>query len=365
MSDQNELRILQLCASNSSSGAENHIVSLSNGLAQRGHSVKVVTPPGGWLADALVAKGVPVRTMKLKDLDYWISIVKLAAMVRSEKVDILHAHLSRAACIAHAVGRLTRVPVVTTAHVRNAARIYKRLARRQNRLIAVSNYVAQMLVENGVPQNYIATIYHGTNFASIPVQGTPAEIKAEFGIPESRQLIGLVGKICRDKGQLELVRALDTLTDTQPNAHLILVGRSDPKYEAALRQEITSLGLKDKVTIAGERNDIPRLIDSFTVCALPSYMETFGLAALEASARGKAVVATRNGALPEVVRDGETGVLVDLNPSALSDALNALLSDPESREEMGRRGREMVESEFTIEAMIDRTEWVYRNALEP
>jgi glycosyltransferase involved in cell wall biosynthesis len=116
--------------------------------------------------------------------------------------------------------------------------------------------------------------------------------------------------------------------------------------------------------MTGVRHDVPRLLDSFTFNTLPSYMETFGVAAIEAMARGKAVVATRVGALPEVVRDGQTGLLVDLRPDQIAEAVSYLLSNDEVREAMGQRGRRLVEQKFTLKQMVNGFEGVYSRALE-
>jgi glycosyltransferase involved in cell wall biosynthesis len=355
-----ELKILQLCASSASSGAENHIVALSQGLLERGHDVLVAVPRGGWLQTNLEAKQVPVRSMKMKDLDYWISIVKLVGIVRKRRIDILHTHLSRAACIGHAVGRLTGVPVVATAHVRNTARIYKRLARGRNRLIAVSQFGADLLAGNRIPKKFIRTIYHGTDFADTEISCSSEAVKLEFGIPAERAIIGLVGKVCRDKGQLELIRATSQLVSSGLDLHVMLIGRSDEKYLQKLQREITELELQDRVLFAGTRDDVARLIDSFTISVLPSCMETFGLAAVESSARGKPVVATRVGAIPEIIRDMETGILVDLNPSSIATAIGQLLNDPQMLSDMGERGRQWVRSEFTVAKMVDKTESLYQ-----
>jgi glycosyltransferase involved in cell wall biosynthesis len=114
--------------------------------------------------------------------------------------------------------------------------------------------------------------------------------------------------------------------------------------------------------MTGIRHDIPRLLDSFTIAAMPSHMETFGVAALEAMARGKAVVATRVGGLPEVVRHGQSGILVDLRPEELAEAVSYLFTHDEERERMGETGRRIVEQKFTLPEMARQFEGVYAKA---
>lgn len=120
--------------------------------------------------------------------------------------------------------------------------------------------------------------------------------------------------------------------------------------------------MQDRATFTGVRHDIPNLLDAMTLATLPSVMETFGVAAIEAMARKKAVVASNVGALPEVVRDRQTGILVDLRPESIAEAVSYLLTNEREREAMGERGRELVERKFTLDRMTDRFEDVYRRA---
>jgi glycosyltransferase involved in cell wall biosynthesis len=284
--------------------------------------------------------------------------------VRRNEIDVVHTHLTRAAYIGHALGILTGVPIITSVHIANNDQIYRRLARKRNRLVAVSNFVAGMLHGRGVPRGFIDTVYNGTDFVGIDRRTDPREVMDEFGIPHDRHIVGLVGKVCRDKGQVELIHAMGAIKSQHAQAHLMFVGLVDPPYRPAVEDAIARHGLKDRVTFTGVREDIPRLLDSFTLSTLPSYMETFGLAVIEAMARSKAVVASRAGALPEVVRDKQTGLLVDLRPDSIAEALSLLLDDRELRDDMGRRGRRLVEQKFTLDQMVDRFEEVYARAVE-
>lgn len=289
----------------------------------------------------------------------WLRTVMLAVrQVRAFKIDVVHTHLTRAAYIGHAVGLLTKVPIVTSVHIANNDRIYRRLARRNNRLVAVSNFVAGMLHGNGVPKSFIETVYNGTDYTDI-AETHRDETLREIGIRSERQVIGLVGKVCPDKGQMELIQALGQLRADHPNAHVLLVGRVEHGYGGPLSEEMDRLGVRDQVTMTGSRDDIPRLLDTMQVATLPSVMETFGVAAIEAMARRRPVVASRMGALPELVRHEQTGLLVDLRPDAIAEALDYLLRNPEEAEAMGARGRQLVEEKFTLKAMVDRFEQVY------
>jgi glycosyltransferase involved in cell wall biosynthesis len=323
----------------------------------------VLTPSPGWLPDILRGERIPVESSRMKGTGYYRTIGRLVRQVRSEQTDIIHTHLTRAAYIGHIVGLLTNVPIVSSVHIANNDQIYRRLARRRNRLVAVSNFVAGMLHGKGVPDRYIDTVYNGTDFVDIP-PADPDRVKDELGIPRERRLVGLVGKVCPEKGQLELIKAMKDVRSEHPDAHVVFVGLLEETFRNELEEVIQESKLADRVTLTGIRNDIPRLLDSFTLSTLPSRMETFGVAAIEAMARSKAVVATRVGALPEVVRHEQTGLLVDLRPDEIAQAVGYLLANGEEREEMGRRGRYVVEQKFTLAEMACRFETVYRKAIE-
>ena len=351
-----------MCSSSATSGAERHVFTLSQTLQARGHYVTAVTPAPGWLPTILEEEGIPVHNSYMKGHGWYRTMGYLMNQVRKNDIDVVHTHLTRAAYIGHALGVMTRVPIVTSVHIANNDQIYKRLARRRNRLVAVSNFVRGMLHGRGVPERYIETIYNGTDFVDF-APAAPNEVKAELGIPQERRLIGLVGKVCQDKGQLEMVGALKEIRQQHPNAHVVFVGRIEEAFRPEIENAIQSNGLQDRVTMTGVRHDIPRILDSFTLSTLPSRMETFGVAAIEAMARSKAVVATRVGALPEVVRHKQTGLLVDLRPDKIAEAVSYLLDHDDEREEMGRMGRDLVQQKFTLSEMATRFETVYRQAL--
>jgi glycosyltransferase involved in cell wall biosynthesis len=363
VSEQGKLKVLQLCSSIQTSGAERQVYDLSNNLRRRGYDIQAVTPSVGWLSTILQDAQIPVHTSPMRTSGWFRTIGYLIKRVKRENIDLIHAHLTRAAYIGYFTEKYTGVPIVTNVHVANNDVVYRKLARRNNRLVAVSNYVAGMLHGNGVPERYVDTVYNRTDFADIAPVGRPEDVKRDFGIEPDRRLIGLVGRICRDKGQVEMIHAMASVRSEHPNAHLMLVGKVDEPYRPEVQAAIESEGLAGHVTLTGLRHDVPRLLDALDLSAMPSYMETFGVAAIEAMARRKAVVATRVGALPEVVRDGQTGILVDLRSEQIAEAVSYLLANRPICEEMGATGRRIVEQKFTLDKMVGRFEQIYGGAV--
>ncbi len=361
LAESKPLRVLQVISSSATSGAERHVLSLSSLLQQRGHVVKVVTPTEGWLPQVLRESNIPTHVSYMKGSGWTRTMAHLLREVRRNRIDVIHTHLTRAAYIGYTAGLLGRVPVITSVHIANNDQIYRRLARRKNRLVAVSNYVRGMLHGRGIPDKYIDTVYNGTDFVDF-APASPEAVKAELGIPQERKLIGLVGRVCREKGHLEMVGAMKTLRKEHPDAHVVFVGRVEAPFEEELKEAVREAGVGDRLTLTGIRHDIPRILDSFTLSAMPSHIETFGVAAIEAMARSKAVVASNVGGLPEVVRHRQTGILVDLRPEGIAEAVSYLLSNEDEREQMGAMGRRVVEQKFTLHEMVSKLEDVYTMA---
>lgn len=358
---ERKLRIIQVVSSSATSGAERHVLSLSRLLRQRGHEVEVVCPPEGWLAEDLTQSGIQVRSSEMKGSGWFRTTGYLLRRIREGKVDVVHSHLTRATYFGALSGLLTGVPAVATVHIANHDQIYKRMARGKNRLVAVSNYVRGMLHGRGIPDRYIDTVYNGTDFVDFE-PSSPDGVREEFGIPHGHHIVGLLGRVCVEKGHLLMVEAMGDVLKQFPNAHLMFVGRVEPQFEPELQEAISAAGIRDRLVLTGVRHDVPRLLDSFSFSSMPSHKETFGIAAIEAMARGKAVVASRIGGLPEVVRHGQTGLLVDLRPEELSEAVGYLLENEAERRAMGVEGRRIVEEKFTLGHMVDRLENVYYRA---
>ena len=357
---RDSLRVLQIVSACHPGGTERIVSSLSRNLVTDGWAVDVVCPGIGWLTESLRDSGACVSTKPLGGLRRYATIASLAVKLREKPVDIIHAHLHRAARAAFVVSRLTGIPVVTTVHAARPNPIYKRLATGANRILAVSDYVRSLLLEWGVPASHIDVVYNGTDFDQKPVADRN-EVLAELGIPSERQVIGFIGRIQPAKGCFELIDSLADLLGRGVPAHLVLVGPVDSMDAAAY---VASKGLSDHVTFAGVRFDVARMIDAFDILALPSHRETFGVAALEAMARGKAVVASRVGGLPEVVIDGETGILVAPGAEPLANTMGHLLAHPLEAEAMGRRGLEVARSRFSLESMILRHQQIYSSVIE-
>jgi glycosyltransferase involved in cell wall biosynthesis len=362
MEAKRPLKILQIISSATTSGAEKHVVHLSQLLQKDGHYVEVLCPPGGWLGEQCRAYGVPVYESEMKGKGWIRTASFVARKLRQENFDLVHTHLTRATYFGAISGFVANKPAVASVHVANHDQIYKRMARGKNRLVAVSNYVKGMLHGRGVPDRFIDTVYNGTDFIDYDLSDGQA-VRRELGIESEKKLIGIVGRVCAEKGHLIMVRAMKDIVREHPNAHLVLVGRIEESFKEAFADEVKAQGLENQITTTGVRNDVARLLDAMEFTSMPSRQETFGIAAIESMARRRPVIASRVGGLPEVVRHNQSGLLVDLRPESVAEAADYLLSNPSECQAMGEAGRIIVERKFTLRAMANQLTDVYQKAV--
>lgn len=282
-------------------------------------------------------------------------------LVRRHRFDVVHAHLTRATYLGAISGFLRGVPLVSTLHVASHDRIYRFAARRTNRLVAVSNFVRGMLHGMGVPEKYIDVVYNGTDFADFEIEPRD-EVLSEFEIPSDRRVVGLVGRVCREKGHLVAVQAMQELAERHPEAHMMFVGRFDDAFEPEIRDAVAARDLGGRVTFTGNRSDVSRMFDAMDFSILPSEIEACPLVALESMARSRALVASRVGGLSELVIHEETGLLVDPSPHGLAEGMDYLLAHESERVRMGANARRLIEEKFTLHQMTERLEAVYDRA---
>jgi glycosyltransferase involved in cell wall biosynthesis len=331
-------------------------------MAERGHHVEVVCPPIPWMQEMAADYGLTAHGVDLKSNLGLPAQAAVLRLVRSGRFDIVHAHLARAAYLGLVANALTGVPLVTTVHVETREPIYRLIGRGRNRIVAVSQYIRGVLKGRGVRGEAIDVVYNGTEIADDP-PSAPDEVFTEFGVPRDRSLIGPVGRVAPEKGHHIALEALPRVLDDRPEAQLLFVGRTDGEFHERLRADAARLGVADRVTFTGHRQDVPRLLDAMDFSVLPTVMDGFGLAVIESMARERPVVASNVGALTELIEPNETGLLVPQTPEAFAEGMRFMLSRREERERMGRNAREAILARFTVDRMVDGVLAVYAKCL--
>lgn len=361
------MRICQLSTRRDFYGGEVCLANLARGLRERGHEVTCVVRPDARLARELPARGLPVVELPLRDWFEPFTVARLAAWIRRERVDVVHAHNPRDWFIATAATVGTGALCVGSRHVLRpvAHQAAKRtFLMRLGALIAVSDAVREAaagLVESG----RLVTVPNGIE-AARPGRAAALALRRELGLGPDRPVVGCVARLAPEKGLVDLLDAAALLRARWPQLAVVLVGDAPAgsRHGAELRRRAARLGLGGNVHFCGYRPRAADLSAAFDIHVTPSLAEPFGLATLEAMAQGRPVVATASGGSPELVDDGVEGFLVPPgDPARLAGRLDCLLDSPGLRREMGRRGRSRAERDFSLDLMVERTEAVYRRAL--
>lgn len=365
-------RILHLITGIDVGGAENHLLDLCRGQVERGASVTVLYLKGdGELVSEFRSVGCTVERIGIQwDFDP-VGFFRTLAHFRRNEYDVVHLHLMHANVYGVPAARIAGVPtVVATKHndeqfwqKRTVNAIHNFLLDRIDAVITISDHVRRYLCDvTDVDPSKVETVHYGFDpspFDDIDEDSVQA-VRREFAADDA-PLVGTVARLTEQKDLPTLLRAHQRVLEDHSDAHLAVVGRGE--RESALKRHASELGIRDSVTFAGFRRDIPELMHAFDLFALPSRWEGFGVVFMEAMAAGTPIVASNTSAIPEVVADGQNGVLcAPGDADSFASAIADLLGDPERAYSYGASGRERLETEFTIDRMVSETSSVYRSA---
>ena len=321
----------------------------------------------GTVAQRIRFLGIPVTDLRMTAKWRLDALWRLYRLLRQRRPDILHTWMFHANFPGRLLGRLAGVPIIITSR-RNEdiggvlrERLNRWTARLDDRVIAVCEVARRAEIERArVSPDHVVTIYNGIDVERFSAIGAESGIRVrqEFGIPAGVPLIGAVGRLHPQKDFAGLLQSMAAVQKHISPARLLLTGEGELRDD--LETQARSLGISEIVTFAGFRSDVPEILAACDVFVLPSLWEGLPNVVLEAMALGLAVVATRVGGVPEIVIDGETGLLVPPGePETLAEALVRLLRDPDLRSRMGRAGRRRVEQRFSASQMVCETEALY------
>lgn len=347
-------------------GSERHLLTLLPALRAAG-----VEPLFAGLDDPsgdpepfyreLESQEVPyVRLPCRRDLDLRLPL-RLARAARSLRADLVHTHLVHADVYGAAAAALLRLPLVSTRHNDDPFKlgpfrhVERLLARRARALIAITGALGRFYVDRvGVPEGKVRVIHYGLDELPAPWGPNPA-----VELPSGSRVLLAIGRLVEQKGLETAVAALPSIRERQPEARLLVLGEGP--LRATLAEQAAALGVADALLLPGRAGDVAAWLRAADVLVHPSRWEGFGLVLLEAMLAALPVVATRVSAIPEIVADGETGILVPPGDAqALADATVCVLENPGS---LGAAGRVRALAHFSADAMAQRTAAVYVDAI--
>lgn len=355
-------------------GSENHLLTLLPGLAKYGYDPTMLVLADRQdrpdpFAERMRAAGVPTKIMPIRgDLAPFL-VPRLVRLIRQEKYDLVHTHLLHADLYGRVAARIGRARLVSTYHCDDPCHLMqgiRHLDRTTGKLcaaiICISKSVqAFVRSEIGLPHTLLHVVRYGLDPA--PMMPPCNSWREKLGLRRGDRLLGIVARLTEQKGHACLLHAMRSVLEAYPATHLAIVG--DGELRHSLEALTATLGLQKQVHFLGLQPDASQFISEFDIFVHPSLFEGFGLVFLEAMAAARPIVATRVSAIPEIVLDGETGLLVPPGePEALAKALCRLIDNPELAEEFGRYGRQRLEERFTVDKMIEATLRVYQQVLQ-
>jgi glycosyltransferase involved in cell wall biosynthesis len=368
--DGGRVRVLEVMATGTNGGAQEHVHSLVTRLNPECYEVRVVSLSHGSSVRRLQRAGIDVTV--IDEPDDRRAVRELADSVASFAPEIIHNHMYRAEVIGTRAALLLgekgckRPAIISTVHSSRIRCVDDRQTIRQltplmDRLIVVSRAIEEKVREEGRVGAPVSLIYNGVDLQRYNHQQPCCTLHDEYGIPEEAPIVGVVARLEAEKGHRTLIDAWPEVLAAVPNAWLLVVGEGSERD--ALEAEAASLGLSERVVFTGRREDVPAVTAALDVAVLPSYREAQGLSVLEAMALSRPVVASNVGGIPEMIEDGLTGLLVPPNDcDALAAALIKLLTDHPYADMIARRGHDLVHERFCIELMVNSIESIYDEA---
>jgi glycosyltransferase involved in cell wall biosynthesis len=367
------MRVLHVQRVKGIGGSERHLLALLPALQARGIDVRMCVleiDDGERFVEEMRSAGVDVVVERGGHDANPLLVPQLVGEIRRFRPQLVHTHLVHADVYGQVAARATRVTGLSSVHgtpafylrqpYLTAGKLAGRLAARR---IAISEHVASWLRSTGLAApDRIRVVYYGID--PQPWEATAADrakAREGFALVDDDVVVGIASRLIPGKGHDVLVEALGRARLECPELKLLIAG--DGSERARIEQLSARCGPPGTVRVLGFLPDVPAFYAACDVVAFPTQPELsegFGLAALEAMAAGKPVVASATGSLPEVVEDGVTGVLVPpTSVDALAAALVDLARDAARRESLGAAGRLRAHRDFPLDAMVSRTVDVY------
>ena len=360
------MRILQICSARQIGGGERHLADLANGLTRRGHDVFAALNPSSPLRSELssVAEQNIVQAPMRNALNV-SSALKLARFVSENRIHIIHAHVARDYPLAALVARRSSAHLILTRHVLFPMnRAHKLTLRRTNRVIAVSQAVADVLRAQSIfGEDKIVVIHNG-----IDVDRFARRREADLIKEDQNLRVGMIGHLAPIKGQEDFIRAAAIVCRQRGDVEFVIAGEDKSRrgeHRRSIERLIAELDLEPHVSLIGWVDDVAKLLPNFDLFVSPARSEPFGLSIVEAMAAGVPVIATASEGAREIIDDQQTGRLVPIGDGeALADAICGLLADSELLERLSAEAQCRVRERFSLERMLDATEEVYREVLQ-
>lgn len=366
-------KIVHLIGGGEIGGAEKLVLTLMKLLDKNKYDVQLICLCAGPFAGVASEQGFKVTTLAMKHKLDLAMIQSIRKYLIENDIDLVHTHGVRANLIGRPAAKKEGLPVVTTVHSvlhydydntlkAEFARLITMLGNKYtDQFIAISNAIAQELVEMKVPKSKISIIHNGLDSTKLVVGRSPQEIMVALGLDTNHKIISMVARLHPVKGHEFFLRAARMVIDSGIDARFLIIG------DGSLRNEIEGfikkLEMEDYVLMPGYYSQIEDIYDITDILCVPSLMEGLGLVILEAMYFKVPVIASRVGGIPEIIEDGLDGILIDPGDyKALAQAIIMLCNNVNLVEVLSQGGLNKVK-QFNVENMAKQVEDLYDSLL--
>lgn len=293
---------------------------------------------------------------------------RLYRLFKKERIDLVHTHHFAQLFYAALPARLSGARIIHTEHeffsyMNNAfsRAMIRPLSAWCERMTAVGPEIADYFIQTiGVPKERVVTVPNGVDLDTCEID--QASVRRDLGLAPSAIVVGTVGRLEPEKDHPTLFEAFRQLLPAVPEVRLLVVGGGS--REDALRAYAKQIGIAEKMSFLGVRRDVPRLLAAMDLFVLSSVREGLPISLIEAMAARRPVVASNVGSIKDLVQNGQNGFLVAAGDvGAFAKTMKALVDNPALRRAMGEAGRKRAEESFSLAAMMQTYETLYRSAV--
>jgi glycosyltransferase involved in cell wall biosynthesis len=344
-------------------GGQSQVLGLTRELLRMGHRAELLCDPAGKLFERAAPEGIRCHRLRLRNSVDLAGGMRLRSILAREGYDVVHFHTARAHAMAPFARGLARALIATRRMDYRPNRLFAPFlySRAVDGVAAISDAVATALTSAGVPRERITVIPSGVDCDYFRPPSNEERIAARqaLGLAAETIAVGTIGALEERKGHRHL---LEAIAPAMGAVLCFIAGAGSLRSELERRAEV--LGISTLTRFLGRIETSRDLLWALDIFVFPSLWEGLGVAALEAAASGVATVASNAGGIAEVVRDGETGVLVaPADARALRDAIARLVSCASERKALGEAARKRAVAQFAMGTMAQRTMALYRACL--
>ena len=358
------MKIVHINTALSWSGGEAQTYHLIKGLEDRAIANTLVAQPNSALAVRAKKEGITVVEVFMRGEWDIVAVLKLKRILKRIKPDVLHLHTSHAHTLGLLAGKLAKVEKIISTRRMDfpISGYFSRLKyNKVDKIVAISEIVKKILIKGGIKKERVSLIYDAVNCSTVTRKGA---LRKELDVvgPNSL-LLGTVAALVKRKGHKYLFEAMVKVKKQFPQLKLLVVGEGP--LEQKLRKLAEKLGLENEIIFLGFRKDIPEVLSTLDIFLLVSTKEGLGVSLLEAGSYGLPIVATNVGGIPEIVKDGVTGLLVPPKDSqTLAEKIIYLLTHRNEAQKMGENAKAWVEKNFSVDKIVNSYVSLYESLIE-